>query len=799
MTPNFEEILLELSYRIPTGIVDLTNEEHLDELVIILEENRIYNSQAINSLREKVKTPAQISQKAILNRTVKNTDTKKDIKVSTALAYKDNKNAGPQAAYKQALALIKKNGYSEEDFDIVDDEKPEEPNLWADKKDEPKSTTPSTVKVTDAEKRLNKTDTKSDGALAKDLNKALSNISDAKKKIEKAAVQSGKMSQKDLDSAIAVATKIAKGIDLNEKEKAVADTYIRIKDKKEDTSIYILFPPFNTQNHAKIKMGNLDRLLAYGKKNGIKTTSQGSSDGSDASADKQKLPKKAMAGANINKKTVDTIIKGDENSVTFGETGTKIEKVPEYSKEEQSQFVDKLIKSGMNPEKAVKLVERVATESERHNKVIDFFKKSPSVKTLDFGAEPTTDEGRSTIIKNSKQQSIAQFEKFFKKAGDGTMTSEEKRVLAMFESIKSPYDNPNWNKLSEAQKKEERDRYENEMESLLGTMMKTPSFRQAVPDFAEVIRYNNYLGHGLEAYLPADSTFQISDIIVFTPKQKIAKTDLVKKLSESANMIIESLVFTGGVSEKVLGGGAPSGEERLKQSVFKNGNGSFNTQERLLNNMKVYNFTFRHKDKFIENNPRNREDWKKLSLEEQAKLLRKWEDEMNEMPSDKEFELVQNQLDKTLTDAVKAGILSPDEVEKIKAQGKHQGELLVKKAIAKGAGNCLDKKNLQKYHNMLRLWTLMGAITEKINNNDLKYTLFKNNREMFDSKGNFIDNEVIDGVDIKPGMKWKYDPGIDATSSVPSIEKHKAVKNGPRGCKFLAMNNPNSASIVPIK
>ena len=305
---------------------------------------------------------------------------------------------------------------SNQDVNIVDDEKPEEPNLWADKKDEPKSTTPSTVKVTDAEKRLNKTDTKSDGALAKDLNKALSNISDAKKKIEKAAVQSGKMSQKDLDSAIAVATKIAKGIDLNEKEKAVADTYIRIKDKKEDTSIYILFPPFNTQNHAKIKMGNLDRLLAYGKKNGIKTTSQGSSDGSDASADKQKLPKKAMAGANINKKTVDTIIKGDENSVTFGETGTKIEKVPEYSKEEQSQFVDKLIKSGMNPEKAVKLVERVATESERHNKVIDFFKKSPSVKTLDFGAEPTTDEGRSTIIKNSKQQSIAQFEKFFKKA-----------------------------------------------------------------------------------------------------------------------------------------------------------------------------------------------------------------------------------------------------------------------------------------------------------------------------------------------------------------------------------------------
>ena len=49
MTPNFEEILLELSYRVPTGIVDLTNEEHLDELVIILEENRIYNPFIKNS------------------------------------------------------------------------------------------------------------------------------------------------------------------------------------------------------------------------------------------------------------------------------------------------------------------------------------------------------------------------------------------------------------------------------------------------------------------------------------------------------------------------------------------------------------------------------------------------------------------------------------------------------------------------------------------------------------------------------------------------------------------------------
>ncbi len=794
MTPNFEEILLELSYRIPQGIVDLTNEEHLDELVTILEERRVYNSQAINALKEKAKTPNQISQKALLNKTVKNTDTGKDIKVSTALAYKDNKKPGPQAAYKQALALIKKNGYSEKDFDIVDDEKPEEPNLWPDKKDEPKSTTRSTIKVTGAEKRKEQ----SQGPLARNIEKSMKDLENAKAKL-KPIVSKGLMSQKELDSVAEVTTKIINGKPLNSKDKQIADKFIRIKNNPKDASLYLLYPPFNSASHAKVSIGNYDKLVSYGKENGVRGTAEKVAGVSDPNADKQKLPKKGMAGANVNKQIEDTEIKSDKKGFSFGKTGSRVEKVREYSKNEKLQIIDKLVKRGISKEDATERVEVFATESERRNKIVDFFSKSNNVKTLDWGAEPTTDEGRNTILKNVKGKSIAQFEKFFKQANNGNLTSEEKKVLDYYKSIQSPYEYKNFDSLSEPLKQKVRDKFENEMHTLMEMMVKTPSFRQGVPDFAEIIRFSAYVGQGYEAYLPADSTFQISDIIVFAPLDKLNDKDIVDRLSESPSLLIETMVFTGGFSEKFMEGGAPSGEERLRQSVFRNGNGSFKTQERLLNNMKVYNFTFRHKDKFIENNPRNREDWKKLPLEEQAKLLRKWEDEMNQMPDDKEIQAFQKQLDTTIDDALKAGILSPDEVEKIRAQGKHQGELLVKKAMAKGAGNCLDKNNLQKYHNMLRLWTLMGAITEKINNNDLKYTLFKNSREEFDTKGNFKKNEIIDGVKVKPGMKWKYDPGIDATSSVPSIEKHKAVKNGPRGCKFLAMNNPNSAHIVPIK
>jgi hypothetical protein len=53
MKPYFDKILLDLSYRIPTGIVDLTNRTHINELVIILEENGIYNPEAIRYLMEK--------------------------------------------------------------------------------------------------------------------------------------------------------------------------------------------------------------------------------------------------------------------------------------------------------------------------------------------------------------------------------------------------------------------------------------------------------------------------------------------------------------------------------------------------------------------------------------------------------------------------------------------------------------------------------------------------------------------------------------------------------------------------
>ena len=124
-----------------------------------------------------------------------------------------------------------------------------------------------------------------------------------------------------------------------------------------------------------------------------------------------------------------------------------------------------------------------------------------------------------------------------------------------------------------------------------------------------------------------------------------------------------------------------------------------------------------------------------------TKLLRKYEDELNQMPSDKEIKAVQTELDKTLNDAVKAGILSKDDVEQIRLKAEDQKQKLIKKAKDKGAGNCLDDKNLEKYHQMLGMYVLSGAITERINNNDLiihKRNWLKDEEEIIIAQSNSL-------------------------------------------------------------
>ena len=128
---NIDAILEELSYRIDTGIVDLSDPKHFVVLQDLLTENGVNNANEIAQkavlnfiqLREKQDyTAAREKELAnILKQKINNPETKKPIQVSTALGYGKG-----HPAYAPALQMLKSKEFSEKDIDLVDAEPEEE-------------------------------------------------------------------------------------------------------------------------------------------------------------------------------------------------------------------------------------------------------------------------------------------------------------------------------------------------------------------------------------------------------------------------------------------------------------------------------------------------------------------------------------------------------------------------------------------------------------------------------------------------------------------------------------------------
>ena len=111
MKNTWDKILLELSYRVSSGIPDLTNEQHLMKLWDILKEHN-WNIDARVELLKNLDEQDKPSVQSILNRSFKNAQSGRMIKVSSALGYK-NKPTG-QAAYATAKGMMDDAGYGEE-------------------------------------------------------------------------------------------------------------------------------------------------------------------------------------------------------------------------------------------------------------------------------------------------------------------------------------------------------------------------------------------------------------------------------------------------------------------------------------------------------------------------------------------------------------------------------------------------------------------------------------------------------------------------------------------------------------
>lgn len=128
---NIDAILEELSYRIDTGIVDLSDAKHFVVLQDLLTENGVNNANEIAEkamlnfiqLKEKQEyTAAREKELAnILKQKINNPETKKPIQVSTALGYGKG-----HPAYAPALQMLKSRDFSEKDIDLIDAEPEEE-------------------------------------------------------------------------------------------------------------------------------------------------------------------------------------------------------------------------------------------------------------------------------------------------------------------------------------------------------------------------------------------------------------------------------------------------------------------------------------------------------------------------------------------------------------------------------------------------------------------------------------------------------------------------------------------------
>ena len=116
MNIDFQEILKELEFRVPHGIINLNEESQVTTLVQILRENGVsdaneYAQRArvvfsyVNEVSKKVNPQDVLTQK------VNNPDTGNDIMVGSALGYDKNK-----AVYKAAVARLKSAGASDDEI-----------------------------------------------------------------------------------------------------------------------------------------------------------------------------------------------------------------------------------------------------------------------------------------------------------------------------------------------------------------------------------------------------------------------------------------------------------------------------------------------------------------------------------------------------------------------------------------------------------------------------------------------------------------------------------------------------------
>jgi hypothetical protein len=533
MTPNFEEILLELSYRVPSGIVDLTNLYHVQELENILIENKIINSQAINALKEKATSEKIAPPKG--KTWVKN---KKSGSIYAVSTVNTNVHTIPSDG---EISAAKKSG-------TLSSKEPsnDEPNAFGVKGGGANVFEPETPATTS-----NKfSDIVAGMGTSKNIEKQLQNTVQAQKSvldtIDKLAKTKGNPHADDHKKVGEIVNKLFNGEKLSSSEQTLAAQYIRVAEPTEKnpnaTKFYIAKQPGNFKNQGptariRIYVGAKDSSNpvhgAFGKfvrDNGMAELSPSTFGGKLSTANQTFTDKegktKILKGASQVKKGKDDSVQ----SVKVG--GMEIVRIdPSTAK--------------TNKEKK---------EIERNNRTLDEYAEKIEANDLDFidmdtGVIPDSPENRVIVIK----ESIAGMaDRLTALANKAIITDEE--TLSLIGRLsdfakKDPNANPaQWSR---------------EFEQTLSDIANhdgEPSLKEAWANYCEVfiaIREMHDNGKGTDngkcALLPQSTTLETVDVITISN-------------GKGENRI----VTLDGISVKKGVGGASGLPSKVRKSTFKN-------------------------------------------------------------------------------------------------------------------------------------------------------------------------------------------------------------------------------------
>lgn len=752
MTPNFEEILLELSYRIPQGIVDLTNEEHLNELIIILEENHIPNPR-------KLALEAKQSLEKLLATTFVNPKTGNTVKVDSALRYKKS-----DPAFKIATSMLDKGGYSEKDLTTIDATKDDEEktNVFGKgkgasvfpikSKSEPTTKAGSSFKDAILSTSKQKGDDKKAAFVEKKKDAALKIIDGIGKGTGTITLSDGiggptvKIKVKDVQSVV---NKIFDGKPISQQEANTFNSVCKMVTNPENGTVKMYFAkkmvgrhPQQGYDSIEIASDNLpmvDAIRKYSLQNGLNVGKS-----SEGAIGKKVLTPTKMASS-VNSKS-------PEKAVEISSTKTGVSVDDGQLNKKQIPNESNLMKSltpSLGKEEAAKQSKLIVRQTEAYNQRLDDLvavgkTSGGKVPMTNFG-DVKTPETRKKTANNILDGTVKRFESELSKYAE---TFGKKDLLnkpenkAVFQTL-SKLKEMNTKFDLEANSKN-RVAYKEELDNLLINMANSPDFVDSVADYAEMKAGLQFLAEGKRVYFPASENFQTADIIVipdeFSLRAKKGES-LEQSIADNLQLYSVNVTYVGGLSVKYKGGGGSANFSKITQTVYNNSE----TQKRLLDMQDVYTLGY----------PKDKNKQLNIPNSEIAESTKKVQD--------------------TINWAIKSGIITKQDAELINNIGQRQASNTLNGALkdvakCKGSNRVNFEKAITLHHTMMHL-------TAVINNADVKYTRFSNfNQEISQNKDGVstkVKDDIADGVSKPCYMNPHHNPGFST-----SVDEKTGCVNG---------------------